>query len=807
MEAPHGAAAAPTAEDEHSSAGLLTRILHWATGSRWRLMATGFAGLTLLAGFVAAYSLFQQWAEEVVDRDYAQMALKAIDEHRFSDAKSLVGQMQQKPAGPKQLSAALYTLGVVKAHDAEAESSVSRRRVMHEVATRYFKKALKLDLEESRQGRAHFLLGKSLVGCGRSREAIQVLEESLSDPTQPRREIYSMLVAALLSGSKANYAQAIKYNDQLLAETTLSEEEKQHATNISAHILIRLDRSDEAQALLENLKASGVGEADRLLTLGRIDLEDAEKLPEGSPERVALLQRGRGQLQQVAGFDPTQGRPTHEAALWLAKALELQGDRQEAAAEYRRVATDYRDTPCGLTAALATADYLRRDGNMERALAQYQVVLRAIESQEHYDDSLMSLHELRDRMSAAFEQCLQLEMYPESLTLVDLFEPVFGDASTMELRAKAYEQWGRRKLLQEEGDQFHLEEQRREGRLHLREAGQAYEKLARLRFSSRQFVDDLWAAAESFFAGQSYTHAARLYDEYLHHESRRRNPLALLRRGQAELAARRYEQAKSALEECIEMYPRDPVAYQARLECARAYELAEKPAEAESLLELNLSGDVLTPASPEWRDSLFALGELLFKQARYDEAIARLDEAVKRYPKAPESLLARYTIARAHHGAAAEPAQRLALSKTENERQNAKTQMTERLIKAHEYYQGVQRTLTLDGGDASDPLQQSLLRNCYLLQGSVLFELRRYEEALKAYGNVITSYQSDPIAMESFVKVASCWRRLDQPVKARVTLDQAKLVLKEMPQDTDFRTATNFTREQWEFVLNQMGQW
>ena len=133
--------------------------------------------------------------------------------------------------------------------------------------------------------------------------------------------------------------------------------------------------------------------------------------------------------------------------------------------------------------------------------------------------------------------------------------------------------------------------------------------------------------------------------------------------------------------------------------------------------------------------------------------------------------------------------------------------MTELLIKAHEHYQGVQRTLTLGGGDADDPLQQTLLRNCYMLQGSVLFELRRFDEALKAYGNVITSYQNDPIAMDSFVQAAACWRRLDQPVKARVTLDQAKLVLKEMPPETDFRTATNFTRQQWEYLLNQMSMW
>ena len=807
MEAPHGSAAATTAEEQSSSSGRLTRLLHWATGSKLRLGISGLSVLMLLASIVAAFSLFEQWAEEVVDRDYAQLALKAIDEQRYDDAKTLVGQMQQQPAGAKQLSSALYALGVVKSHDAEVEKSTGRRRVMHEIATRYFKKALTLGLDKKRQGRARFLLGKSLLGCGRPSESIQVLEDSLADPTQPRQEIHAMLVTALLAGSKPNYPEALKYNNQLLESPELSDGERMRATNVGARILVKLSRQEEARSLLEGLQASGVAEAERLLALGQLDLEAAKGLPEGSPERMSLLERGRQSLQRVVSLESSDDRPTREAALWLAKYIELTGDHQAAAVEYKRVANIYRDTPCGMAAMMATADFHRRGNQLKRALVDYQAVLRTIDEQTHYDDSLMSLSELRTRMTAAFDQSLREKMFPEAIALVDLFQPVFGEAPTVELRAKAYEQWGQHQLTQADGDRPNQERQRGEGRLRLREAGQAYEELAELRFASRHFVDDLWAAAESYFSGQSYTQAARVYEEYLHHESRRRNPMALLRWGQSEMAARRYEQAISVLAECIEMYPLDPVTYQARLECARAYAEAGKPREAESLLVTNLSGDVLTPASPEWRDSLFALGELLFKEGRYGESIVKLDEAVKRYPDAAESLYARYTIARAHHGAADEPAKRLAISKTENERQNAKTQMTEQLIKAHEYYQGVQRTLTLGGGDASDPLQQALLRNCYLLQGSVLFELRRYEEALKAYGNVITSYQSDPIAMESFVKVASCWRRLDEPVKARVTLDQAKLVLKEMPVDTDFRTATNFTRLQWEFLLNQMGQW
>ena len=67
----------------------------------------------------------------------------------------------------------------------------------------------------------------------------------------------------------------------------------------------------------------------------------------------------------------------------------------------------------------------------------------------------------------------------------------------------------------------------------------------------------------------------------------------------------------------------------------------------------NLTGGSLTPASPEWRDSLFALGQLLHDSGRYEQAIAKLEEAVIRYPNAPQALMARYTIARSFHSASA----------------------------------------------------------------------------------------------------------------------------------------------------------
>jgi hypothetical protein len=61
--------------------------------------------------------------------------------------------------------------------------------------------------------------------------------------------------------------------------------------------------------------------------------------------------------------------------------------------------------------------------------------------------------------------------------------------------------------------------------------------------------------------------------------------------------------------------------------------------------------------------------------------------------------------------------------------------------------------------------------------------------------------------LESFVQVANCWRRLDQPAMARGNLERAKVVLGKLPADADFLASTNFNRQQWTLLLDEMGKW
>src|SRR5205823_2617652 len=153
----------------------------------------------------------------------------------------------------------------------------------------------------------------------------------------------------------------------------------------------------------------------------------------------------------------------------------------------------------------------------------------------------------------------------------------------------------------------------------------------------------------------------------------------------------RIDEALVPLSRCREVYPTHPATYRARLLASQALQDQGKLPEAQELLIDNLYHYSLAPLSSDWRDSLFALGNLYYRQgmdlesksrvagvdrpdaearraglalleqahAAFDEAIRTLSEAVKRYANDPQAIEASYRIAEAHRHSAKLPRKRL----------------------------------------------------------------------------------------------------------------------------------------------------
>ena len=745
--------------------GRLAALLQWTGATRLRKLVLGTLAAVALSGVFAFWSYLGHVT--VVDGPLAtlDMAWQALDEKRYEEARNLVGDLQRNPGAADDFGNYLLILGAVKSSQAEMEWSEDRKRATHLVAARYLQKARELGVSPERESQLMVLLGQSLVYGNQAEEGIAILQEWLKLIPEPPTSLRKLLVSAYLELPDPDFRAALEQNQALVADESLSPEERSEALLSQANILIQLNRVDEAQALVDQVGGEEPEQqARKRMVAGRVSLALAKNAAADSAERTGYAETAQQDFRQALREETLSGDLKRQAMVYVGECYELLRDLPAAIAEYDHIGNSYGDSPESIVATLAKARLLQQTGKPDKALIAYRAALESVSDPITYANLLLPLSQLRKQLLQAQSRFTENHDFKQAMALVDHFPSLFDASTVTELRAITFVAWGEANLKES------LTARRRrsteglqsEGRYHFRAAGRAYQSLAEIRYATQNYTDDLWAAAENYYRGHSYTHTALVLEEYLHHEARTRRALALLRYGQSQLAAGKTQEAIVALEECIEMHPRDASIYAARVTCAQAFLVADQPDKAEALLVSNLTGDTLRPESPEWRESLFLLGSHLHEMGRYEESIKVLEEAVSRYPTAEEALLARYTIARSFHSAAEEPAKKAFLAKTENERQKNRKLRDQNLEAALQNYLDVQRRITLEGYADDSPLTKVLLRNCYMMQGSVLFQLRRYEDARKAYANISTLYQHEPFVLESFVHIANCWHRLNQ---------------------------------------------
>jgi tetratricopeptide (TPR) repeat protein len=374
-----------------------------------------------------------------------------------------------------------------------------------------------------------------------------------------------------------------------------------------------------------------------------------------------------------------------------------------------------------------------------------------------------------------------------------------------------------------------------------RQAGDLYADLARQRFATRQYTGDLWTSAEHYLKGQDYRRAADVLRAFLKNVPRQQRPPALTLLGEALLALNRPEEAVKSLQECIESYPKDPYSYRARLIASRAHLELNNRTRAKELLLANLEQGSLTPRSMEWQESLFGLGKALYweglhyetqsrrqgvnqpeeavaragledlqkSHAAFQESIRRLseviarDEAAQRDPSATRTLEARYLLAEAHRRSAKLPQRELESVTIETTRTAKNRQIQKELDAAGAIYRELQDLLNEKQNTVPlSELEQRILRNCYFARADTLYDLKQYEEAIRAYSTATNLYQHEPESLEAYIQIANCHRQLNRPSEARGTLEQAKVVLSRIRPEANFTRTTRYEREEWKDLLD-----
>lgn len=813
----------------------MSRLRAWAMGHWLRSIIIAATLLTLIGITIGGWAYLASVALKAGEPTAAQ-ALLALDDGKYEEARGIVTHLlSSSNVLPAEYGVPLLVLGSVKMHDAEQQAMPERRRIEYLIASRYLTEARAYGLPGVREPQGAYLLGKSLIESGEYEEGERILHDMVVDPaaaTHPlRNDALSLLTDTCLTMPQPRLKEALNYNDILIAVPNLPENHHINALLKRADCFTQLGKYSEAKQTIASIPTRPGLVHETSLRLGTIMLNEVEAALEKVPanelqqareaqeqtinDAVRMLLKGTPQNEQK---DRAAAAPMYQ----IGRALALRGKLTEALEQFQRLRQQHEETKEGLAATLGEAQIRRQLGNFDEALPAYRQVLEAYASFPNYRSRILPVERIRKEFIIAQSEFVQNKRYDDAIMLADRLTPLFDRSEQLELRGRALESWGNELLSQPPQEAGDPNDHQQAGLEKLRAAGVAFEKLATLRIATKSYTTDLWRAAEDFFRGQCYSRSVQTLHTFLKYEPELRNAEALLRLGQAQLALGKIPESIAAFEECIEFHPQDTSTFQARLDCARAYWRQGNTDRAEELLRNNIVGSSLKPSSPEWKDSLFELGTLLHQKEEFEDAINKLEEAVERYPQDPQSLTAKYVIGECYRRWAQDAYTESRQTRAGSEHEKWVKQTIERLNSASHQFEAVQRMITLKTHDIhGEPTLGAMLRNCYMQEGSVFFDLAtlaaeaghkqesvdRYREAIEAYSNVSSLYPNEPFVLETFVQIANCWRRLERPDNARGAVHQAQLALERLPADSDFASTTVLSREEWRLLLANMSKW
>ena len=678
------------------------------------------------------------------------------------------------------------------------------------------------------------LLGQCLVQAGRPDDALPVLKQALSASPENEREIFELLIQAALAAQPAQPRLALDYSRRYLAAAVLTAEQRDRGRLQEGEIHYLLGDAAAGRAALAEVSPQSPAHLPARLLLVRmllaeVDARIAEQPEESLPADIHdALAAAIKELSSIAVRRPIDGSLRAEAQFLEALCHSRLGEQGKAIGLLARIRRDDFGSPLALAAAVFEAEIHLASGRADEALKLYERAILDATPAAIDRNRWLPRSALERALEDAFRRFVESGNYSRAVDLARVLPPLLDEALSYQWRAQAQHGWAEQLLAQAAGQPLAAKEAlRTEARLHFRQAGADYERLAELRIMTRHYLDDLSRSAADYLAGHGFVQAARVYRRFLKSDPQDGRAEALTGLGEALLAIGQPDDALRALTQCVRSFPQHPATYKARHLASLTQIEKGELAEAQKLLVENLYNNSLTPDSAEWRDSLFALGKLRWREgtealtrsrggaagseadelakadAAFQEAIRLLDEAVRRYPQAEQMTEARYLLADSHRQAAHWPRKRLELAAIEASKAPLVRQMQDELDGAVREFGTLIAELGNDrDGRGQSRLEQAILRNSYFGRADALFDLGRYDEAAEAYSAATNRYQNEPEALSAYVQIAACYRRQQRQIEARGTLEQARIVLGRIRKDADFRRTTPYSRDEWNNLLN-----
>jgi len=788
------------------------------------------AGVLLLVGAAVAVLLPDS---EVLPSDSLQAALRTVDEaaapwQAREALKTVDGLAAIEYVDPEFPAAIPWIRGMVaflEAQDITGDERVPR----YLEAIDQFEIALPRGMPLERRQRMGWALGVSLQLVGLSTSARPHLEESLQNYEPGRVQASLLLIQNYIDQpNKADLERALALIEALQTEGQLEPARAETLVLQKAQTLHLLGRATEAEQALSDSSSGEGGEHETIVLRARTMMSEAGELAtQGALDRAkARYQEAREVLKPLL----LQGVPAGAAA----RGLYLSGicydaidDADSAIAAWQKVVRMFPESDEAFAALLRHAGLLRRKGRDEEALTEWRRALRQVLRPEEFRNRWMTIELVRQTVLAEWKAWLESNNFEEAIELARAAPPLLSNIRSLELIAEVSQRWAEN--LQNEWEQATFD--RKNGLLGpLRQrwtaSGKVWRDLATLIRSEARYPEVIWTSALHFTQGYEFETALALTDEFIRNKPTEGMVRARVHRARVLTHLDRLTEALTELQSVIRETPTDPFVFEARFLIGQTQLELDQPDEAAKTWESLLTLSDLAPTADEWRRAKFALGKLLAETAaddyrktvprediapnddqlkrratafqRWREAIRHLDEYLRRYPESPENTEARYLLARSLQAAAREPRQKLTAVMPSNARAELYRDINGMLGRAVTEYRLLQQELQERRVKAQlDDFGQELYRATFLEIPHTLFEQEQYSDALLAYRTVTSRFPEQVSVLIASVQMARCYDRLDKPDEARRQLEQARIILQQLPDAAFESRSTAMTRQQW----------
>lgn len=816
--------------------------------------------VAIIGGVVLWYLVFSGTAKENAS---LEQALEKLAAHDLSEARHLAAEVRTRTGEPfANVGGAFFVLGTVMAEDAKEHENVHEKQTLYLIASRYLEESRVRGFPPGHEKAGLLLLGQSLHHGGRYSASIPILKESLAQHPSAKGDILFLLADSYLHLSPPNLAEASVQVRRLIAEKHLTQAERDRGLLLQGRIALLQRQFAAGRAAVDKVTSKSPLRTEAILLSVRLLSEELAAhgfqghLP--APDE-ARLQKSLKTLETLRAQPRLASETLAQILLLTGRDLQLLHKGHEARAAFAQLRKTHFGSPETVAAAFYEAEFLLAS-DVSEAVSLYKKGLSEAGPAESSQNDWLPREVLEVQLQTALTHLLAANHFGPAEELAAALSPLFPEELAYRWRAKAEHDWGmhlRAPVVVSphipasfSDDSAHgaptphsaatpTGSREHQAREHFRKAAAHYERLAQLRIATTSYLDDLMDSARDYQAGQNYTRAAEVLRKFLREDPPTGQEEAKVGLGESLLAVGQTEEGLKVLEEAIAAAPRHPSTYRARYVASLGYEELGKIAEARKQLSDNLYNFSLTPESNDWRDSIFLLGRLVYHEALAREAKSReqgvdlvklelrkpglkeleaaeglfqeaariLEEAVERYPSAPQTMEARYYLGDSHRQASRWPRKRLDTTAIEATRAALNREMQAELAAALAQYTLLMEKLGADrDGLAGNEAERTILRNSYFARADVLFDQGKLDEARDAYSAATSRYQHEPEALEAYVQIAACYRRLGRSAEARGTLEQARVVLTRMKPETDFTKSTPYSRDEWTRLLTWLSE-